>query len=72
MSIAKLFSVLVGGLLAGCTVVRPIVCPRPPAELLVPVPESLIDDLTELTSGPAETTGPRSSPPATHSSAVTP
>ena len=36
--------------LSGCTSVPTTVCPSPPAELLVPVPQSLIDTITELTS----------------------
>ena len=41
--------------LEACTVIRPIVCPKPPAELMVPVPQSVIDGITDLSYERPET-----------------
>ena len=54
-STALICSLLLVASLEACTVIRPIVCPKPPAELMVPVPQSVIDAITDLSYGPPET-----------------
>lgn len=41
--------------LGACTVIRPVVCPKPPAELMVPTSQAVIDAITVLSYDKPET-----------------